>query len=276
MRGTVNQFLANGRIGRTQLGGALFESRASGAGGTGLSLTASREVVPHVRMTGSWLYSDPSRGSPSRMLVLRTREALSPRVELTQVLTHAEGNTTLSFGGGFTSNLVSVGAEYQTIYVPFAEEEPFRQALMLTVRLQGIGNFQGALGSYVGPDGKVRYTAQGSQYLYRGVEGPAQASFGIHPYVIRGFVRDEGGAPVKGAALRIGEDVAFTDSRGSFFVRQKKERACRIEVLTEEFLAPGRYEVVGAPDQAVAGPEGAPGEVVIVVRRISERPGVLE
>ena len=64
-------------------------------------------------------------------------------------------NTTVSFGGGFTSNFVSVGAEYQTIYVPFATNEPFRQALMLTFRLQGIGNFQGSVGSYVGPDGTV-------------------------------------------------------------------------------------------------------------------------
>lgn len=276
MRGTVNQFLANGRVGRTQLGGALFASRAPGAGSTGLSFTASREVIPHVRMTGSWLYSDPRQGSPSRMLVLHTRETISPRVELSQVLTHTEGNTTLSFGGGFTSNLVSVGAEYQTIYVPFAVDEPFRQALMLTIRLQGIGNFQGTLGSYVGPDGTVRYTAQGSQYLYRGVDAPPQAAFGIHEYVIRGFVKDERGSPVKGAALRIGDDVAFTDSRGSFFVRQKKPRAYPIEVLTEEFLVPGRYAVVSAPEQAVAGPEDAPGEVVIVVRRVTDRPGSLE
>jgi len=31
---------------------------------------------------------------------------------------------------------------------------------------------------------------------------------------------------------------------------------------------PGRFEVVSAPDQAVAGPEDGPGEVVIVVRRV--------
>jgi hypothetical protein len=80
-------------------------------------------------------------------------------------------------------------------------------------------------------------------------------------------VEDPHGAPVRGAALRIGEDLVFTDSRGSFFVRQKKERPYAIEVLTDEFLVPGRYEVLTAPDQVVAGPEEAPGEVRIVVRR---------
>jgi hypothetical protein len=267
MRGTVNQFLASGQVGKAQLGGALFLSRAPGAGGTGLSFTVGREVIPHLRMTGSWLYSDPLHGAPSRTLVVTARETVSPRFELNQVLTHTGANTTVSFGGGFTSNLVSVGAEYQTIYVPFATNEPFRQALMLTFRLQGIGNFQGSVGSYVGPDGTVRYTAQGSQYLYKGGAAPPQASFGIHEHVIRGVVTDQHGVPVKGAALRIGDDVAFTDSRGTFFVRMKKERAYPVEVLVEEFLVPGRYEVVSAPGQAVALPEDRPGEISIVVRR---------
>ncbi|HEU5310091.1 MAG TPA: hypothetical protein VFV24_01435, partial [Candidatus Eisenbacteria bacterium] len=224
-RGTVNQFLANAQVRRTQLGGALFASRAPGAGGTGVSVTVGREVIQHVRMTGSWLYSDPKVGRPSSTWVLHTRETLSPRFELSQVMTHTAGNTTVSFGGGFTSNVLSVGAEYQTIYLPFAAADPFRQALMLTVRFQGLGNFQGTLGSYVGPDGQVRYTAQGSQYLYRGSDAAPQASFGIHEHVIRGSVTDENGAPVRGAALRIGEEIVFTDSRGSFFVRMKKERS---------------------------------------------------
>lgn len=267
-RGTVNQFTAAGTVRRTQLGGALFVSRAPGAGGTGLSLTAGREVIPHLRLTGSWLYSDPTHGAPTRTLVVTAREAVSPRFELSQVATHTSGNTTVSFGGGFTSNLVSVNAEYQTIYVPFSVDEPFRQALMLTVRLQGLGNFQGSLGSYVAPDGSVKYTAQGSQYLYRGEEGPPQSSFGIHEHVIRGVVKDERGAPVKGAALRIGDDVVFSDSQGSFFVREKKERSYPVEVLVEEFLVPGRFEVVSTPDHAVAGPEDGPGEIVIVVRRV--------
>ncbi|HET9251319.1 MAG TPA: hypothetical protein VFP58_04310, partial [Candidatus Eisenbacteria bacterium] len=271
-RGTVNQFLVNAQVRRTQLGGALFASRAPGAGGTGVSVTLGREVIPHVRMTGSWLYSDPTQGKPSSTVVLHSRETLSPRFELSQVLTHTGGNTTVSFGGGFTSNMISVGAEYQTVYLPFAATDAFRQALMLTVRFQGLGNFQGTLGSYVGPDGQVRYTAQGSQYLYRGAAAPPQTSFGIHDFVIRGTVTDEEGAPVKGAALRIGEEIVFTDSRGSFFVRMKKERPYAVQVLVDEFLVSGRFEVVNAPDQAVAGPEDAPGEITVVVRRIPGSP----
>ena len=267
-RGTVNQFLVSGQVRRTQVGSALFVSRSPGAGGTGLSFTAGREVIPHLRLTGSWLYSDPTHGDPTRTLVLTAREAISPRFELSQVATHTEGNTTVSFGGGFVSNFLSASAEYQTIYVPFSVEEPFRQALMLTVRFQGLGNFQGSLGSYVAPDGSVRYTVQGSQYLYRGQEGPAPSSFGIEKHVIRGAVKDEQGVPVRGAALQIGDDVLFTDSQGSFFVRKKKERSYPIEVLVEEFLVPGRFEVVSAPNQALAGPEDGPGEVVVVVRRV--------
>ncbi|HEU4941530.1 MAG TPA: hypothetical protein VFT97_07935, partial [Candidatus Eisenbacteria bacterium] len=185
-----------------------------------------------------------------------------------QLATHSGDNTTVSFGGTFTSSAFSVGAEYQTVYVPFNEEKPFQQALMLTVRLQGPGGVKAELGSYIDPTGRVRYTAQGSQFVYKGASAaPKVPEFGIPDNVIRGTVQDDAGSAISGAALQIGDELVFTDSQGAFFVRMKKAKDYPIVILYDEFLGPGRYEALYVPTQAAAQPEAHAAPVSIVLRR---------
>lgn len=267
-RGTVDQAIVSGVVERASLSAAVFYSETPGGGGRGLSFSAGRDVTRLLKLNGSILRSDPEHGPSSTMLVGNVRESVSPRLDLVQVVTHSAGNTTVSFGGNFLSNRFKIGVEYQTIYVPFANEDPFRQALNFHVTLQALGDFQANVGSYVGPDGRVRYTAYGSQYLYRGETSGGAKEVGLLPNVVRGVVRDEGGKPVSGAAVRVDKEIVFTDSRGSFFVRVKKERDYPVEVPLEEFLTPGRYEVVEAPEHAHAAPDAEAEEITIVVRRV--------
>ena len=49
-------------------------------------------------------------------------------------------------------------------------------------------------------------------------------------YVVRGVVRDEAGGPVEGAAMEIGGEVAFSNSRGEFFVRTRRPQRYDISV----------------------------------------------
>ena len=267
-RGAVNQVLASGRIAGTSLGTAYFRSRSGSAGSDGISLSFERPTFAWLRVNGSWLYSEPLSGGAVRMLVGGLRETISPRLDLIQVATHSGDNTPVSFGGTFTSNALSVGAEYQTVYVPFDEEQPFHQALMLTVRLQAPGGVRAQLGSYVDPTGRVRYTAQGSQFVYRGASAaPKVPEFGIPDNEIRGTVQDETGAPIAGAALRVGDELAFTDSQGTFFVRMKKAKDYPLVILYDEFLGPARYEALYVPDHVAAQPEAQAAPVSIVLRR---------
>ena len=272
-RGTVNQAIVSGVVERTSLSAAIFLSETPGGGGRGLSFSAGRDLTRYLKLNGSVLRSDPTHGPSSTMLVGNIREVLSPRLDLVQVVTHSGDNTTVSFGGNFLSNMFKIGVEYQTIYVPFATEDPFRQALNFHVTLQALGDFQANVGTYVGPDGRVRYTAYGSQYLYHGGSaGGAPKEVGLLPNVVRGVVRDDSGRPVSGAALRVDKEIVYTDSRGSFFVRVKKSREVSIEVVPEESLAPGTYETVFAPERALAAPDEEVEEISIVLRRTAPAP----
>ncbi len=79
---------------------------------------------------------------------------------------------------------------------------------------------------------------------------------------------DEKGTPVRGAAVRVDGDLAYSDSDGYFFVRKPKGRVCRLEVVVGEFLTPLPYVVVSAPEALDPQPEGRGSGAVIVVRSV--------
>lgn len=265
--GSVNQFSASGVARGVTANAAFIYSEAPHAGGTGLSLSLGRGIGRWLRLQGSALRSDPRAGEPGTMLLGSVGENVSPRLELTQTAAHSAGTTTVSFGGNVTLDRASVGAEWQTIYLPFAATDAFRQALVLHGRIQGPGGIQANVGSYVSPDGSVRYTVYASQYFYAGEKESARNDFRMYSNLIKGVVRDPNGAPISGATLRIGKEIAYSDSRGEFFVRMKKKRDYPFEVMVNEFLTPGRYSVVSAPTIAEARPEAQAADLLVVLER---------
>jgi hypothetical protein len=86
-------------------------------------------------------------------------------------------------------------------------------------------------------------------------------------YVVRGTVQDESGNPVEGAAVKLNDEVVFTNSAGEFFLRVKHPEHYTMAVATDDFLLPGRWEVVRAPTTVVASNEKQNSPVVIVLRR---------
>ena len=83
----------------------------------------------------------------------------------------------------------------------------------------------------------------------------------------RGRVLDEGGHPVAGAAIRIGDDLVFSNSEGEFFLRKKKNRPCRLEVALDEFLIPGGFAVVSFPAVVAPSEQGSENPITITLRR---------
>jgi len=116
----------------------------------------------------------------------------------------------------------------------------------------------------------VKYTTYGNTMLYRGETGrDATPNFKLPKYIVSGRVLDEDGQPVAGAALRIGDDLAFSNSEGEFFVRKKKNRSCRVEVALGEFLVPGGFAVVSSTTVVVPSEQGSENPITITVRRMS-------
>jgi hypothetical protein len=268
-RGRVHQGQISGSYRRTSGSLSLYDSRGGASGNQGVSLSLGRPIGRWLDLTTNVFHAKERTGETFTSLVGVLRQTLSPHVDLTQVVTHTRGNTTASVGGHYVSGRFTVGAEWQTVYVPFGMGDPFQQALLVSLKINAFGDFTANLGSYVAPDGSVKYTLAGNQYFYRGFDGAgasARPSFSDH--LVQGIVTDEKGAPVRGAAIRVDSDLVYTDSDGYFFVRKPKGRICRIEVATSEFLTPLPHMVVSAPEALEAQPEGRGSGAMIVVRPV--------
>lgn len=272
IRGTVNQYLATLNPRLLTVAGAFFESEVRGIRSTGTSLSLGRDFAGRLQVNGNLLRSRPAQGPSSTTLIATVREVFSPRLNLLQLVSRSRGQTSVSFGGNFVSNRIALGVEYQTLYVPFRPGNQFTQALVLNIRLQPFGNFQANVGTVVAPDGTVRYTAYGNTFLYRNETGGGPpAVIALHRHVVRGRVVDEEGKPVKGAALRIDGDLAFSDSRGHFFVRKRRAGVYRLQVLVGEFLFPGAFVLISAPSAVRAETEDRATAIQVVVRRLTPR-----
>jgi hypothetical protein len=87
-------------------------------------------------------------------------------------------------------------------------------------------------------------------------------------FIVRGIVKDSSGISVAGAAVLVGQEIAFTDSDGAFFVRFRKANAVAIKVVPEDFRAPGNWHVISAPDSATPEPEDRTTVVNIEVSQV--------
>jgi hypothetical protein len=193
---------------------------------------------------------------------------------LLQVITRDQGRTNVSLGGTITAGLNSIGVDYQVAHSPYLSHDPFVQSMGINARLH-VRGVSFSLGSFVTPDGRVHYSAQGNTFMYRGVDGPSGGGSGgrVDAFVASGRVVDTTGAPIEGAALDVAGDVVYTDSQGRFFVRKPTGRLLPLRVVLDDFLVPGTFEVVTAPAELrpTREPRGVP--AVIVLRRVTSRPG---
>jgi len=275
---SVNQFSADFHVQRFYFGSGLFSSNASGRKTQGTNFYLGRRFNQRVEVNANYFDSKPqpqsaSQASPSPATVILSgtvRENLSSRFSLLQLISRTAGQTTYAFGGDFTSNRLQLRADYQNVYLPFRPDRPFEQALALNVALRVHGPLLVTAASNVDPTGHLRYSFGASTYLYRlrgiAVNAVSQNTFSIARYVVRGVVVDDQWLPVEGAALRIGREIAHTDSAGHFQVRFSKHGPFALSVVPEEFLTNAAYESVSAPTEVQAETDDAATKIKVVVR----------
>jgi hypothetical protein len=281
---TVDQFSADFHIERFYFGSGLFTSTAAGRSTQGTNLYAGRRFGQRFEVNTNYFRSAP-KSTPTEPAVNSTivsatvRENFSSRFSLLQLISRTDGQTTISYGGDFTSNRLMLRVDYQNVYLPFRPDHPFEQALALNASLRVTGPWQVTAASNVAPDGHLRYSFGVSTYLYRFnglITNNSADSFSIPKYLIQGVVKDDQGLPVEGAALHIGRQLAYTDSSGHFTARFSKRATFLLSVAPEEFINNGLYEVVSAPAQAAADREENSGELQVVVRRVPARQGAVQ
>lgn len=272
-RATLTQLTASGVVGSTSMSGGHLWSAAGGRPSVTSYLTTRQTVGS--RLQGE-LYllrvwePRPSRGTTP---VLILRETITSELSLLQTITRDRGRTAVNFGGMASRGLSAISVDYQVAHSPYLTNNPFIQTMGINARLH-VRGLSFSVGSFVTPDGRVHYSAQGNTFLYRGNAGAGAPDAGatrVKGYLASGRVVDEAGAPVDGAAIEVGGELVYTDSRGRFFVRRPSRDAVPVRVVLDDFLSGGTWEVVDAPAELRPAPDDRAVPAVFVVRRLPQR-----
>jgi hypothetical protein len=203
-------------------------------------------------------------------------EKLTRRWSVSEFLTYSQGQWSVNYGGSFTSNRLTASVGYVTNFVPYSSGgSPFQQTISVSVSCQLPHSTTVTLATNTLPNGAVRWSTYGNSYA----QGPLQASnvagqahttqtMLTAKFIVRGVVKDSSGISVAGAAVLVGQEIAFTDSDGTFFVRFRKANAVAIKVVPGDFRAPGNWHVISAPDSATPEPEDRATVVNIEVSQV--------
>jgi hypothetical protein len=267
---SIDQISADLHIQRFYLGSGFFRSNTAGRNTHGTNFYVGRRINHRLEANTNYFLSKSDNGLKTSILSGTLRENFSSRFSLLQLVSRTAGQTTFAFGGDYISNRILLRVDYQNVYLPFRPDHPFEQALAFNASYRVSGPWQITAASNVAPDGHTRYSVGVTTYLYRsnGMNVNSPDSFSISKYVIQGLVVDDQGAPVEGAALHIGKQVAYTDSSGHFMLRFSKRGTFALSLAPEEFITNGVYQVVSAPSEVHAESEDSAADVQVVVRRV--------
>ncbi len=276
IRASGNSAFAGGRIGEVRVSAGVYDSRADNGSNLSSYVGVGRRVTGWLDAEGFLLQSRPSGRSATTTPIVNLRERLSARVSLMQQVVLQSGSPRIQVGGNLLTSVGEIGVDYHIVHQPFAPLDPFRSALSLTARLQ-LGRYSTSLGTYVQPDGRVDYAANAGTFLYLGefgVQPQRIGGGGIARYLVRGRVVDDAGAAVEGAAVDLGGEVVFTNSRGEFSLRTPRPARYSVEVKLDEFLLPGAWTVRSAPPAATAAAEERAGMIEIILENANGRSSV--
>jgi hypothetical protein len=273
VRATVDGISAAASLAGFQSYASWFSSATAIGNSTAMAAGTRHRITQRLDAGVDFMRSIYSTGKPAYSTDVNFREIFSSRLSVTQFITHNNGQTTYDFGGNFISNFATISVDYQTVFLPFVQNQPgqFKQVMVLGLHFQLPHGMQFNLDSDVTPLGQIRYTAYGTTYAYHGQGGNARGtsfSGAFLKNVVRGEVLDPGGQPIEGAAVQVGTEIAVTDSEGNFMVRLKKSGEVSLKVALEDFTAPGKYLVVQAPATVRATSDDSAQVYTIVLRRL--------
>jgi hypothetical protein len=104
---------------------------------------------------------------------------------------------------------------------------------------------------------------------FRVANGDEKRTPKIGDYIVRGYVLDERGSPIEGAAIRIGDQTVFSNEAGAFLLRLNKRQQMALTVVAAEFLTPLHFTIVLAPPTVTSDPEDSAKDVLIVLRPVA-------
>ena len=174
------------------------------------------------------------------------------RFNVTENISHAGNQNNVSFGGGYRGNRFSVSVNHSVQFL--LNGRGYQQVLAVSVSFR-IHDTTISATTVTNPEtGKSLWSVGGEQYVQgRGLQLPGNARHGQGKYILAGTCVREDDTPQEGCAIVIGNDYAYSNSRGEFEVRERKNVAALVVVRPEEFAVPGEFEVITAPTEAKPG-----------------------
>lgn len=270
-RASVDQLQASFDVAQFRLGAGLFESHGPVMRSVSDGFTISRSITRSVDASASY-YQNLSGPRPrASYLIATVREVISPKLTLLEVINRTQGNPMFLLGGSYTTNRISVDVDYQTLYMPFLPN-PLVTGIGVTVHVKLWRGVQINGATFRSPEGKLRYTASGATLLtpsFRPASSDQERSPKMGEYIVRGYVRDERGSPIEGAAIRIGEQTVFSNEAGAFLLRLNKRQQLPLTVAAAEFLNPLHFTISFAPPIVTSAPEDSAQDVLIVLRPVT-------
>lgn len=246
------------RMGHVATGARLLRSLSGNQMTSGTVVMAGWNATRWNALTTA-VFSTDVNGTPNRSMSSDVTERLNAHLRLTQGMTYASGTASMNFGGVYEGRFGSLSVSHRETYIPFGNESGFHRVLALGIRLH-LGDAEVVAEHVRGGVITPVYTFLADAYRGDSLgDGSSIASDAqeLPRYVVRGRVLDAVGTAVRGAAVRVGGKMLYTDSEGRFSSRFRSAVAVPVETVPEEFLTADSYRAVTRITQVMPLAESA-------------------
>ena len=257
IRASGNSFFAGGRVREVRLTGGVYDSRSQGTSNLSSYFAVGREVTSWLDAELFLLQSRPSGRASSTTPIMNLRWRLSPRVRLMQQMSMHEHRPTVLFGANLSLRSASSARTIRSS-TSRSSRSSRSGARSISPRACSSAAIRRTWAPTCGPMARSTTrprAARFSTWARSAACSPSSSVRAVGRYVVRGVVRDEEGRTGRGRGVELSGEMAFTNSRGEFFVRVRRPQRYALTIPLEEFLLPGHWEIVSAPSQVMAEPE---------------------
>ncbi len=202
---------------------------------------------------------------------------LSNHLDVSQNFSRLNGVNNNTFGGQWSSNLLSLSVDNQIytsqVAAQFGQKSMF-QAWTFSLRLRTPHGTTTHLETTVDPLGRVQWGGYLSGMRYHGIgdaSDPGDNAVTFSKYIIKGAVVDVDGKGVWGIAVSVGGNTVISGSDGEFFMHVKNSKPQPVSVLPESSLLTSRWSLTSAPPTARGFLDGKTGDPVRVVVQMGRR-----
>jgi hypothetical protein len=219
----------------------------------------------------SLLHSAAADQNRSTVLLNTLAVDLTSHLRVSEGVNVTQNGLTYSHGGALLTRFSSFQVDYQFFYLPTRPDKPFQQAMLFSAELYLPGELSLRASSSVSPTGAPLYSFQVGHFFagHDSTHSPVMNG-GMGSSIVHGQVIDKAGHGVDGAVLLIGTERVYTDSDGYFMFRERRAKAHPFRVLTDEFLSPGRFQVISSQDVVRSATESQSPDIKIVVEQTAQ------